>query len=96
VRARYRGASDAELQNLASAGRDNFTPWEWQLLEEALAQRALTRHHRPSAPLQAPRNERRVGEDDESRREDRRLIWIAVIIVVNVLSAIFDWPFWVY
>lgn len=24
------------------------------------------------------------------------LVWIAILIGVNVLSAIFDWPFWIY
>jgi len=24
------------------------------------------------------------------------LIWIALLILVNILSAIFDWPFWIY
>ena len=24
------------------------------------------------------------------------LIWIVILIVVNICSAIFDWPFWIY
>jgi hypothetical protein len=24
------------------------------------------------------------------------MIWIALLVVINVLSAMFDWPFWVY
>ena len=34
--------------------------------------------------------------EDDSGGLPGWLIWILVLIGINVLSAIFDWPFWVY
>ena len=36
-----------------------------------------------------------IQKDDDSGAYGW-LIWIGILIVVNVLSAMFDWPFWIY
>lgn len=33
---------------------------------------------------------------DEGSGVSGWLVWIGILILINILSAIFDWPFWIY
>lgn len=35
-------------------------------------------------------------EHDSDSGFPSALIWIGILIIVNLLSWIFDWPFWIY
>ncbi|MCP4522530.1 MAG: hypothetical protein GY827_12690 [Cytophagales bacterium] len=37
-----------------------------------------------------------VEDDDDGDSAWGWLIWIGILVVVNLLSYIFDWPFWIY
>ncbi|MEO8498035.1 MAG: hypothetical protein ABI614_23465 [Planctomycetota bacterium] len=60
--------------------------WEQGAADEFVGQIAL---HRASAP-------RRVAPSKDGGGGMGWLIWIGVIILINVLSQVFNWGFWIY
>lgn len=37
-----------------------------------------------------------MSDDGQSQGGGGWLMWILILVVINILSYIFDWPFWVY
>ena len=65
-------------------------------IEENLMQQGLDKEG-ASAIVKATKNaDLQYTEKDSGSGGMGWLIWILVLIVVNVCSAIFDWPFWIY